>query len=71
MPFVQTIDGARANRVGREGVADADLAAMLARTADALAWLRERHRDGGLPLLRLPAAKDDVTPVLRAADSGL
>ena len=32
----------------------------LARTGEALDWLRARHADGSLPLLRLPATRDDL-----------
>ena len=33
------------------------------RTGEALAWLRARHADGSLPLLRLPAATDDLAAI--------
>jgi glucose-6-phosphate isomerase len=60
MPFVQSIDTAREERIGPEGVSAAAFDAMLQRTGPALDWLRQRHADGGLPLLRLPAFKDDL-----------
>jgi glucose-6-phosphate isomerase len=60
MTFQHSIENARAERIGREGVSDADFADALKHSADALAWLRARHDDGGLRLLRLPAAKDDI-----------
>ena len=66
MPLVQSIELARAERIGAEGVAAGDLAAALARTGEALAWLRARHEDRSLPLLRLPAARDDL-PAIEAA----
>jgi glucose-6-phosphate isomerase len=50
-------------RVGPHGVADADLSAMLERAGPALDWIRARHADGKLPLLRLPAARDDLAQV--------
>src|SRR5262249_4281555 len=37
-------------------------------SAEALDWLRARHADGGLPLLRLPAAHDDLAPIRAAAE---
>src|SRR5438132_14278533 len=67
MPLVQSIENARAERVGAAGVAAADFADALARTGDALAWLRARHADGGLPLLRLPARRDDLAAIRAAA----
>ena len=68
MPLVQSIENARAERVGTAGVAAADFDDALARTAEALAWLRARHADGGLPLLRLPAQRDDLAGIRAAAD---
>jgi glucose-6-phosphate isomerase len=38
--------------------------AALARTTEALAWLRDRHADGGLKLLRLPEKRDDIAEIL-------
>jgi glucose-6-phosphate isomerase len=67
MPLVQSIENARAERVGAGGVAAADFADALARTGDALAWLRARRADGGLPLIRLPAKRDDLAAIGAAA----
>jgi glucose-6-phosphate isomerase len=67
MRLVQLIDGARAVRIGPHGVDDKAFAETLARCADALAWLRSRHADGKLPLLRLPERKDDIFDVRAAA----
>jgi glucose-6-phosphate isomerase len=67
MPLQQSIENARAERIGTEGVAAADFAAALTRTGETLEWLRARHADGGLPLLRLPAARDDLAAVNAAA----
>ena len=67
MPLVQSIDFVREDRVGAEGVAAAALADMLRRAEDALAWLRARHADDGLPLLRLPAETGDLAAVEAAA----
>ncbi|HVY57231.1 MAG TPA: glucose-6-phosphate isomerase [Xanthobacteraceae bacterium] len=67
MSLVQSIDFARAERVGRHGVQAADLADMLARTADAVAQLRAWHADGSLPLLRLPEKRDDLADITAAA----
>jgi len=60
MAFRQSIDNARAERVGSHGVEAAALNDALARSAGALDWIRARHADGTLPLLRLPERRDDV-----------
>src|SRR5215467_4745097 len=67
MPFVQSIETARAERIGAEGAAAAALDEALSRTGAALDWLRERHADGSLPVLRLPAARDDLAAIGDAA----
>ena len=54
MALQQSIEKARPH-----GFAD-----VLARTAEALAWLRARHADGALPLLRLPEKRDDIAAIL-------
>ena len=41
-----------------------NLAAVLARTGEALAFLRTRHADGALPLLQLPDKRDDIATIL-------
>jgi glucose-6-phosphate isomerase len=66
MPFVQSIENAQAERVG-EGVTAHAFESTLQRTEAALAWLRARHADGGLPLLRLPAQRDDLDGITQAA----
>jgi glucose-6-phosphate isomerase len=67
MSLVQSIELARAGCIGDEGVAAGDLAATLARAGAALDWLRARHADASLPLLRLPAARDDLAEISEAA----
>ena len=54
MALSQSIDDAREERVGRHGVTAPAFADALARTGEALAFIRARHADGKLPLLRLP-----------------
>jgi glucose-6-phosphate isomerase len=63
MPLTQSIEHARADRIGPHGVAAGDLTAMLERSGPALDWIRARHADGALPLLRLPALRDDLAQV--------
>jgi glucose-6-phosphate isomerase len=67
MPLLQSIEAARVEQVGAEGVAAAAFADTLARTGAALAWLRARAVDGALPLLRLPARRDDLDATRTAA----
>jgi glucose-6-phosphate isomerase len=66
MSLVQSIDNALAARVG-EGVPADAYAAALKRSEAALDWLRARHADGGLPLLRLPAQRDDLDEIKQTA----
>jgi glucose-6-phosphate isomerase len=67
MPLAWSIEHARAGRIGADGVTAADLADALGRTGEALAWLRARHADGSLPLLRLPAERGDLAAIGEAA----
>jgi glucose-6-phosphate isomerase len=67
MPFLQSIELARASRIGTHGVAEDKLVATLARTQDALDALRTWHGDGALPLLRLPAKHDDLDSIRSVA----
>jgi glucose-6-phosphate isomerase len=67
MPFVQGIDHAREEHIGREGVSAAALDTTLERAQGAIAWLRARHADGRLPLLRLPAETGDLAEIEEAA----
>jgi glucose-6-phosphate isomerase len=67
MAVLQSIADARQERVGRDGVTAAAYADVLARSADALAWIRARHADGKLPLLRLPEKTDDLAGIRDAA----
>src|SRR5690606_12568267 len=67
MPLVQSIELARAERVGRVGIEAAALDAALAEGREALGALHARYRDGSMPLLRLPAATDDLAEIGRVA----
>ena len=67
MSFTQNIESARAETIGANGVAKAALDDALKRCADALAWVRKRHADQSLPLLRLPARIDDLDEIGTAA----
>jgi glucose-6-phosphate isomerase len=67
MALSQSIDEAREERVGRHGVTAPAFADVLARTAEALAFIRARHADGKLPLLLLPEKTDDLAGIEAAA----
>jgi glucose-6-phosphate isomerase len=67
MSFAWSIEHARAERIGAQGVAATDLADAIGRAGEALAWLRARHGDGSLPLLRLPAERGDLAGIVEAA----
>jgi glucose-6-phosphate isomerase len=63
MALSQSIDDAREERIGRHGVTVPALADALARTGEALAFIRARHAGGKLPLLRLPEKTDDLAGI--------
>jgi glucose-6-phosphate isomerase len=67
MAVVQSIESARAERIGTAGVDGPVLDDALRRASEALEWLRARHADGGLPLLRLPATENDLSSIRDAA----
>jgi glucose-6-phosphate isomerase len=68
MPFVQSIDGACAERIGAHGLEKKAYEDALARCAGALDWLKGRHADGKLPLLRLPEKRDDLAEIRAAGE---
>jgi glucose-6-phosphate isomerase len=65
--MLQSIDSARAEAIGRNGVGTAALDDALARAEGALGWLREAHAKSSLPLLRLPAKTGDLDEISQAA----
>ena len=67
MALKQSIENARAERIGAEGAAAPAFADALARTEEALANLRAHHADGALALLRLPEKRDDIASIKAAA----
>ncbi|QQS14129.1 MAG: glucose-6-phosphate isomerase [Rhodospirillales bacterium] len=68
MHYRQELDDLFADRVGDRGLTRAAYAAELERAAPALERLRRRHADGSLPLLRLPAARDDLAALRPVAN---
>ena len=67
MSLKQTIDSARADAIGQNGVANAALDDALKASEAALTFLRAAHASGALPLLRLPAKTDDLDEIAQAA----
>ena len=67
MSLIQLIESAREATIGAEGVSDAALAEQLTAAREALAFVKARHDDGGLPLLRLPAETGDLAGIEAAA----
>src|SRR5690348_6117022 len=68
MTYRQDIAGCFAETVGQRGVTSGELDAMLARAKPALATLNRRRDDGSLPMLRLPAQRDDLAALANVAD---
>src|SRR6266545_1221819 len=67
MPLVQSIELAGEKRIGQHGAGASALADALARSAEALRFLKGFHADGTLPLLRLPERRDDLAGIRNAA----
>ncbi len=63
MPLLQSIETARAERIGANGVETAAFNETLARCSAALDWIRSRHADGAWPLLHLPERHDDLDAI--------
>ena len=63
MAISQSIDAAREERIGPHGVSADALKAAMARAEDALEWVRARHADRSLPLLRLPETHGDLETI--------
>jgi glucose-6-phosphate isomerase len=60
MLYTHDISGCLAKAVGERGLGPAELEAVLARAAPSLQALMRRKTDGSLPLLSLPARRDDL-----------
>ncbi len=63
MSLVQSIDNAREENIGEHGISADALKSVLARADSALDWLRVRHADHSLPLLRLPETHNDLETI--------
>ena len=63
MPLIHSIDLAREDRTGGQGVSAKAYDEALKRSADALASLRKMHADKTLRLLQLPAEQSDLAAI--------
>src|SRR5581483_7702815 len=61
--LTQSIDLAREERIGREGISQSALNDALKRADEALGWLRDRHKDKSLRLLQMPAERGDLAQI--------
>ena len=68
MLYSHVIDGALDDKIGKVGLPRAVLDRELARASVALDKIRRWREDGTLPLLRLPAARDDLAQLKPHAD---
>ncbi|PPR21605.1 MAG: Glucose-6-phosphate isomerase, partial [Alphaproteobacteria bacterium MarineAlpha10_Bin3] len=67
MPYTQSIENCLADAIGPTGLDAATLDAAVAQTAPTLDRLRAWRRDGGLPLLALPGASEDLLALVPLA----
>ena len=67
-PFTQSVDGCLQASIGASGLRQASLDANLAELEARLASLRGAHQSGTLPLLLVPARRDDIAPAQDAID---
>ncbi len=67
MSLRQSINHARADTIGAHGIDKQVFETTLSQTESGLDWLRARHADGGLPLLRLPEETADLAAITHAA----
>ena len=68
MALRQSIELARAEKIGANGIGRAALDDVLQRSEGALDWLRDAHAGATLPLLRLPEKTDDLAEIKSTAD---
>ena len=67
LPYIQTIDDCFAAAIKGKGLTRPAFDTALAATAAGIETLRARHKDGALPLLRLPARTDDLAEMREVA----
>ena len=68
MPYDHQTATCFSETIGDGGIARSDFDPVLAHTAGALEAIRAAHGDGSLPMLRLPAARDDIDALKPVVD---
>ncbi|MPY73663.1 MAG: glucose-6-phosphate isomerase [Alphaproteobacteria bacterium] len=68
MSYSHEVESCFSDAIGADGLARADFAALLEAARPAVDALRRRHGDGSLPLLRLPARRDDLAGLTEVAE---
>ena len=68
LPYRQSLDNCFSDRVGEGGLSREVFGAALGEAEAALAWLRDAHASGALPLLRVPARTDDLARIDEIAE---
>jgi len=68
MPYSHEVESCFSDAIGADGLTRAEFAALLDATRPAVDALRRRHDDGSLPLLRLPARRDDLPALAKVAE---
>ncbi len=68
MPFRQITESCFADQIGEGGLGAAAYARALAATTPAIERLRKQQADGSLPLLGLPARRDDIAAFAPVAE---
>ena len=69
MVYTHDIEGCLTATLGADGLAEDVLQSIQVECGPVLDWLRARHEDGALPLLRLPAQRDDLAALEQVADA--
>ncbi|HCX67859.1 MAG TPA: glucose-6-phosphate isomerase, partial [Rhodobiaceae bacterium] len=68
LPYRQSLDNCFAAAIGENGLSRESYDKALARAEGALDWLRKAHETGELPLLRVPARRDDFARIEEVAE---
>lgn len=68
LPYRQSLDRCFAEAIGDGGLSRESYDRALARAEEALSWLRKAHESGELPLLRVPARRDDFARIEEVAE---
>ncbi|MGH6619186.1 MAG: glucose-6-phosphate isomerase [Alphaproteobacteria bacterium] len=68
MSYSHEVESCFSDAIGADGLARADFAALLEAARPAVDGLRRRYGDGNLPLLRLPARRDDLAGLTEVAE---